>query len=389
MPASPGTNFAQRHLLTLKCSFLLSGVHSTSTLAQGRLCLYSCCASWVYHPAKGTAREEDGCSMSRDGRGQQGRLPSGKSLPSSTGTAPSIWQSCFIPDSQKWKHWMFPPRRKKSSHLLHVSGRGESMLCCLSWHIKHTISLLFLKSCHNPEPYNMFRSLFQTIKASALNPTTPTFPSVQRAHKSSICLEDFPHQWVTCSTDSGQDVLVRDDVHPENTSFFLRTGTTFCVFLYCRVLGHLLMTELCLRSRVLELAGMSAQTIPCLHSHTGTTPSRINLLSCHPSGPQSHRQRLLAVPVMCQGQSSDAGRRNQGCSCPVLYLLLEWANNSTPLACCSEVFLKHQIHTEKINNSPVITHPIAISNPFIYYTPSKRYRARKQIKAWALAHHKL
>lgn len=74
---------------------------------------------------------------------------------------------------------------------------------------------------------------------------------------------------------------------------------------------------------------------------------------------------------------------------PLLRLLSEWTNNSTSLACCSEVFLKHQIHTEKINNSPVITHPIAISYPFIYYTPSKRYRARKQIKASVLAHHKL
>lgn len=215
MPASPGTNFAQRHLLTLKCSFLLSGVHSTSTLAQGRLCLYSCCASWVYHPAKGSAREEDGCSMSRDGRGQWGSLPTGKSLPSSSsiGTAPSIWQSCFIPDSQTWKQWMFPPCREQSSHPPHVSGRSDTTLCCLSQHIKYTISLLFLNSCHNSRPYNVFRSLFQTIKASALNPNIPLFPSVPQAHESSTCLEDFPHQWVTCSTDWGQDALVRDVVH--------------------------------------------------------------------------------------------------------------------------------------------------------------------------------
>lgn len=93
----------------------------------------------------------------------------------------------------------------------------------------------------------------------------------------------------------------------------------------------------------------------------------------------------------CDVPRSERWRREEkpGLFLPLLYLLSEWTNNSTSLACCSEVFLKHQIHTEKINNSPVITHPIAISYPFIYYTPGKRYRARKQIKAWSLAHHKL
>lgn len=190
MPASPGTSFAQRHLLTLKCSFLLSGVHSTSTLAQGRLCLYSYYMSWVYHPAKETA-QENGYSMSRDRRGQRGSLALGKSLPSSIGTAPNIWQSCFTPDSQKWKEWMFPPHTEKSSCLPCVSGRGETTLCCLSRHVKYTISLLFLNSCHNPRPYNVFRSLLQTIKASALNPNTPIFPSVHKLPRAAPAWKTF------------------------------------------------------------------------------------------------------------------------------------------------------------------------------------------------------
>lgn len=225
---------------------------------------------------------------------------------------------------------MFPPHKEKSSHLPHVSEGGDTTLWCLPWHIKYSSSLLFLNSCHNPRPYDVLRTLFQTVKVSALNPNTPIFPSVQQAHKSSICLEDLPHQGVTCSTDSGQDALVRDGVHPKNTSFLPipETHHFWCPFVLLDA-GDSHPDRLCLLSCVLWLAGMSAQTMPCLHSHTGSTPSWINLLSCHSSGPQLHRQRLLLLPVMGQGQSSDAGRRSQGCSCPSC--ICSWNEPTIPL----------------------------------------------------------
>lgn len=264
-------------------------------------------------------------------RGQQGSLPSGKSLPSSTGTAPSIWQSCFIPDSQKGEQWMFPPRREKSSHLPCVSGRGETTLCCLSRHIKYTISLLFLNSRHNPRPYNMFRSLFQTIKASASNPNTPIFPSVPQAHKSNTCLDDFPHQWMTCSTDWGQDALVRDVVLPENASFFLIPGNRhhfLCLFVLQDAVAS--PPDRALPPEPCAGAGRNVSTdnpLPAQPHWDHSTMDKSALMSS--IWASATQAEVLVVPVMSQGQSSDAGRRNQGCSCPSC--ICSWNEPTIPL----------------------------------------------------------
>lgn len=115
-----------------------------------------------------------------------------------------------------------------------------------------------------------------------------------------------------------------------------------------------------------------------------TTPSWINLFSLSSVWTSTKEAETAHSSRSWNGVPRSEMRHRkekQALLLPVLYLLSEWTSNFTFLACWSEVFLKHQIHTEKINDSSVITHPIAISYPFIYYTSSKMYRTRKKIKA--------
>lgn len=168
---------------------------------------------------------------------------------------------------------------------------------------------------------------------------------------------------------------------------FLR-HTTFGVLLYCWMLGILILTDSASWAVCCGWQECQHRQYPAAQPHWEHSIMDKSALM---SSIWTSATQAEVAPSPCHGPRSEQWRREEkpGLFLPLLHLLLEWTNNSTSLACCSEVFLKHQIHTEKINNSPVITHPIAISYPFIYYTPSKRYRARKQIKAWALAHHKL
>lgn len=219
---------------------------------------------------------------------------------------------------------MFPPHKEKSSHLPHVSEGGDTTLWCLPWHIKYSSSLLFLNSCHNPRPYDVLRTLFQTVKVSALNPNTPIFPSVQQAHKSSICLEDFPHQGVTCSTDSGQDALVRDGVHPKNTSFLPipETHHFWCPFVLLDAgdshPDRALPPELC------AVAGRNVSTDNALPAQPHWEHSIMDK-SALMSSIWTSATQAEAAPSPCHGPRSEQRRREEkpGLFLPLLHLLLE------------------------------------------------------------------
>lgn len=151
----------------------------------------------------------------------------------------------------------------------------------------------------------------------------------------------------------------------------LRTAGVWCPFvtqrwLACRTVcwgtpeaSHRSRVQ-CLQRCVLELSGTSAlaQTSCCLYSQTmdcSVMDQFVLLVSPLDLNATGRDWTFFLLPGHVPRSEIRQSEETPVLFLPILYLLLEQSNNFTFLPCWSEVFLKHQIHTEKINDSSVMS----------------------------------